>query len=231
VSDAGPGDPLSDDAAVTIGITKAVADGQVTIDDNGVVRIGGTSGNNHIMVTRTLFGSKLQVRIDGELVSGDTPLSEVQEVRAWGREGNDKITVLLVNVPALLHGGEGNDQIVGGLSSNLIFGGLGTDKLVGGVRADLLVGGDANDTLLDAFGDDVLVGGNVSNQLTDDFFRHVLEQWNNDHSPNDRFAAALSDDGAADAMFDSLGDDWFAVGFDDSAVDFNPFDDDLITAL
>jgi hypothetical protein len=231
VTDAGPGDALSDDAAVSIDITKAVADGEVTIDGSGVVRIGGTSGNNHILVSRTLFGSKLQVRIDGDLVSGDLPLSEVQEIRAWGREGNDKITVLLVNVPAMLHGGEGNDQIIGGLGSNLIFGGLGTDKLVGGIRDDLLVGGDANDTLLDAFGDDVLVGGNVSNQLTDDFFRDVLEQWNNDHSPNDRFAAALSDDGAADSMFDSLGDDWFTVGLDDSAVDFNPFDDDLITVM
>ena len=166
---------LTDAATVTVTTKKAVDDGKVTVDANGIVRIGGTSGNDDILATRS--GNKLQVKINGKSASSNISLSSVREIRAWGRSGNDKITVALVDVPTLLHGGTGNDQIVGGLGSNLIFGGTGDDKLLGGVRNDLLVGGTAADTIVDALGDDIHVGGHVANQLTDDFFRQVLAQW------------------------------------------------------
>jgi VCBS repeat-containing protein len=225
---AAPGASLSDEAVVAIGITQAAADGQVTVD-GGVVRVGGTSGNDDILITRTLFGSKLQVRIGGQLVSGATPLADVHDIRVWSRGGNDKITVFLVDIPTLLHGGVGDDLITGGLGSNLMFGGDGSDKLIGGVRDDLLVGGTGSDMLLNAVGDDVLFGGNVAYQLTDDFLRDVLAQWQNGQSQNDRFTEGLADDEAIDSLFDSIGDDWFVVGNGDLQADFNPFDQDVVT--
>jgi Ca2+-binding RTX toxin-like protein len=220
---------LSDNANVAVTINKAVADGKVTVDSIGIVRVGGTSGNDNIVATRS--GSKLLVKINGKTVSSNTALSNVKEIRAWGRGGNDKISVLLVDVPTLLHGGTGNDEIIGALGSNLIFGGSGNDKLLGGVRNDLLVGGAGTDTIIDALGDDVLVGGEVTNQLTDDFYRQVLQQWDNGQNQNNRFKQSLTNDGAIDSLFDSLGDDWFVVGNGDLNVDLNPFDSDLLTKV
>jgi hypothetical protein len=232
VKDGGsPAGPLSDAATVAISITKAVANGQVTVDADGVVRVGGTSGKDKIVISRTLFGNKMQVRINGQLVGGNTKLNDVSEIRVWGRGGNDKISVLLVDKPTLIHGGAGNDDIVGGLGSNLLFGGAGYDMLVGGVRGDLLVGGDGTDKIMDAFGDDIQVGGDVSHTLTDDFLRGVLAQWVDDRSRDDRFEVALTDDGAVDKMFDSFGDDWFVVGSNDRNIDLHRFDDDLVTIL
>jgi hypothetical protein len=41
----------------------------------------------------------------------------------------------------------------------------------------------------------------------------------------------MTDDDAFDSLFNSLGDDWFAVGGSDSAIDFNPFDDDVVAVV
>ena len=43
------------------------------------------------------------------------------------------------------------------------------------------------------------------------------------------FENSLIDDNAVDSMFDSLGDDWFAVGDDDLSLDLNPWDADVVT--
>jgi Ca2+-binding RTX toxin-like protein len=224
---------LSDEGLVSVSITKAVADGKVTVDSKGIVRVGGTSGKDDIVITRTGSGSntKLLVKINGKTVSSNFKLSSVKEIRAWGRGGNDKISVLLVDVPTLIHGGTGDDEIVGGLGSNLVFGGTGKDKLVGGLRNDLLVGGADADTTIDAVGDDIHVGGHVTNQLTDDFYRRVLQQWENGQTQDSRFKQSLTNDGAVDSLFDSLGDDWFVVSSGDLNVDLNPFDSDLLTTV
>ena len=220
---------FKDDAVVTISISKAVDDGKVTVDSAGIVRIGGSSGNDDIVATRS--GSKLQVKINGKIVSSNTSLSSVREIRAWGRGGNDKSACCWSTCRRSLHGGTGNDEIIGGLGSNLVFGGSGNDKMLGGVRGDLLVGGAGTDTIIDALGDDVLVGGNVSNLLTDDFYRQVLQQWDSGQVQNSRFQQLLTDDDAIDSLFDSLGDDWFVVGDGDTNLDLNPFDNDLVTAV
>ncbi len=210
-------------------ITNAVNDGKVTIDSSGVVRVGGTSGNDNILVTR--FGSKLLVTINGKVVSNNTALSKVKEIHIWGRAGNDKINILLLDIPTLLHGGAGNDEIYGGSGSSLIFGDAGNDLLVGGLANNLLVGGDGRDTLIDAFGDDVLVGSNLASQLTDDTIRQMLQQWSSNRTQNSRFVQALLPDNATDYLFDSLGDDWFVIDNTDLKTDLNPFDHDLVTQI
>ena len=228
VTDAGgSAGAVSDEATVTLNITKAVDDGKVAVDSSGIVRIGGTSGNDNIVASRS--GNKLQVKINGKVVSSNTSLGSVREIRVWGRGGNDNISIQSIDAPTLLHGGVGNDEITGGLGSNLIFGGAGNDKLKGGSSKDLLVGGDGADTLVDALGDDVLVGGNVSNQFTDDFLRQILQQWASRRSQDSRFQQELTDDGAVDSLFDSQGDDWFILGQGDVLNDPNHSDHDLVT--
>ncbi len=225
----GAADALSDDANVAISITKAVNDGKVTVDSAGIVRIGGTSGNDNILATRS--GSKLKVTINGKVVSSSTSLSSVHEIHIWGRAGNDKINILLLDVPTILHGGAGNDELYGGAGSSLIFGDAGNDLLVGGLASNLLVGGDGSDTLVDAFGDDVLVGGNLANNITDNVIRQMLQQWSSNRTQNSSFVQALLPDNATDYLFDSLGDDWFVVDDNDLKTDLNPFDHDLITHI
>ena len=170
----------------------------------------------------------MQVTFNGKVVSSNITLSNVQEIRAWGRGGNDKISVLSLEVPTLLHGGAGNDQILGGAGSNLLFGGTGNDSLTGGTRNDLLVGDAGTDTITDPSGDNVFVGGNMSDQFSDDFLRHVLQQWRNGKSQNSRFKLGLVDDDAVDSLFDSLGDDWFIIGDGDTKDDRYPADHDSV---
>ena len=225
----GATDALSDDASVSISITRAVNCGKVTIDSAGIVRIGGTSGNDNIVATRS--GNKLQVWINGKVVSSSIALSSVHEIHIWGRAGNDKINILSLDAPTLLHGGVGNDELYGGAGSSVIFGDAGNDLIVGGLANNLLVGGGGSDTLIDALGDDVLVGGNLANNLTDDVLRQMLLQWSSNRTQNGRFLQALLPDNATDRLFDSLGDDWFVIDDDDSKTDLNLFDHDLVTHI
>ena len=66
-----------------------------------------------------------------------------------------------------LHGGEGDDTLVGGAGIELLDGGGGNDVLTGGAEADVLRGGPGNDTFtwgtLD--GDDTVAGGDQIDAL------------------------------------------------------------------
>jgi Ca2+-binding RTX toxin-like protein len=156
-------------------------------------------------------------------------LSCIHEIHIWGRAGNDKITVLLLDIPALLHGGDGNDEIIGGMGSNLVFGDGGNDKLTAGVRSDLLVGGDGSDSLFDAPGNDVLLGGRLSYQLTGDFLRQMLQQWSASATQNTRFKQSVTDDNAVDTLFDTFGDDWYLLNHGDFRTDLVTMDHDVVT--
>ena len=227
-SNGAPG-ALTDEATVVVNIAKAVEDGKVAIDSDGIVRIGGTNGNDDIVATKS--GNKLKVKINGRIVRDDLPLNRVREIRAWGRNGNDKIDLSTIDVPTLLHGGTGNDEIRGAAGSNLIFGGEGNDRLFGGSGTDLIIGGIGADTLNDSQGNDVMFGGNIANQLTDDFFRDVMQKWKSSKIPNSRFRVSLIDDAAVDSFFDSQGDDWYLLGVSDVLSDNNTHDRDRIDRL
>ena len=62
-------------------------------------------------------------------------------------------------------GGDGNDTIYTGASSDWILGGNGNDKLDGGASSDVLVGGAGSDFLTGGAGTDVLIGGTTSDNL------------------------------------------------------------------
>ncbi len=220
---------LTDEATVVLNIAKAVENGKVTIDSDGIVRIGGTNGNDDIVATKS--GNKLKVKINGRVVSDNLSISRVREIRAWGRSGNDKIDLSAIDVPTLLHGGTGNDEIRGAAGSNLIFGGEGNDRLFGGTGADLIIGGLGADTLNDSQGNDVMFGGNIANQLTDDFFRDVMQKWKRGRIQNSRFSASLIDDAAVDSFFDSQGDDWYLLGASDVLSDNYSHDRDRVDRL
>ncbi|MCA9218176.1 MAG: HYR domain-containing protein, partial [Planctomycetales bacterium] len=115
---------------------------------DGVLRIGGTAEINDIRVVNN------ELIVDGVSQS----LAGVSEVRIWGRGEADQIDLTGLNVPAFVHGGDGDDSLRAANAASTIFGGSGDDQLFGGNASDLLYGGDGNDHLRGGNGNDYLEG-------------------------------------------------------------------------
>jgi Ca2+-binding RTX toxin-like protein len=91
-----------------------------------------------------------------------------------------------------INGGEGFDQIFGGVDDEHLFGGGGSDFLKGGGGNDTLDGGDGDDFVFADAGNDTVKGGEgkdtimfdelttVGNQLVIDLFKDVSAQAAND---------------------------------------------------
>ena len=60
----------------------------------------------------------------------------------WLRSGPARVRSVPLTVPAVLDGGDGNDQLVakGNIAGSASLGGAGNDLLLGGDGADLLIG-------------------------------------------------------------------------------------------
>lgn len=224
----------SDPAAVAVDIAPAVAEGGVTLE-GGILRIGGTPHNDLILVTHTCSGQRLVVLFNSQIV-WDIPAAEVNEVRIWGRAGNDVISLIDLALMSLIHGGDGNDLLDGGASSDLIFGGRGDDILVGGAGNDLLLGGMGADRIVGSAGHDILVAGDVPSRFTDAALREISAAWAATKTVNEEEDDVL-DEAAIDASFDMLtggsGADWFIIGDGDRITDLKKLnkDGDVVTVL
>ena len=154
------GTEVSSTATVRIEVEKAIADGMVTIDSYGVVRAGGTSGDDTIVVDTSTDGASLEVTVNG--IASIFPMGSVVEVRSWSREGSDQIHLNGLGTGTSIFGGDGDDtiQVSGGLlTRHYLYGGPGNDRLRAGAGDDLLFGGDGDDLLVGKGGRDMLVGG------------------------------------------------------------------------
>jgi arylsulfatase A-like enzyme/Ca2+-binding RTX toxin-like protein len=114
-------------------------------DEENLLEIAGTSGNDSIHVIRN--GNQVDLRLNG--ISAGTA-SLPPSVIVLGLEGDDEI------------------KIEGDISSRLI-GGDGDDKLLGGSGTDYLEGGDGNNELAGGPGNDIYLfpdGGHYENRNT-----------------------------------------------------------------
>jgi Ca2+-binding RTX toxin-like protein len=154
----------------------------------GILTVVGDGLNNTITVSRDAAGGILvnggaavvKVHLHRFLGNGPTPVvgnggtptvADVNQVRVFGRGGDDTITLDESNgaLPrAVLFGGAGNDVLTGGSGDDQLFGQAGNDTLLGkdgfdllfgGAGNDVLTGDAGNDTLRGGAGDDVLIGG------------------------------------------------------------------------
>lgn len=76
-------------------------------------------------------------------------------------ESSDRIVLdPLLNKPATIYGGAGDDIILSGASNDVIYGGGGTDFIYGRGGNDVIIGEAGRDYLYGDDGDDVVVGGN-----------------------------------------------------------------------
>ena len=82
---------------------------------------------------------------------------DIDYIRVYGNNGNDKITNH-TSLKSSLYGGNGNDTIVGGSNKDYISGYRGNDKLYGRAGSDTILGGSGDDLISGWTGNDTLRG-------------------------------------------------------------------------
>ena len=220
--DTSPEDRASSAATISVDIIPAVSEGEVSIDA-GIVRIGGTSADDVIIVTHTADGQNLEVTVNG-VVEDSILLADVAEIRAWGRAGNDYVELIDLALTSMLHGGDDDDELIGAAGSDLILGGLGDDKLTGASGDDFLIGGDGSDRIVGSAGHDVLVAGDVACSITEQALWAALADWvdgreEDDGTFGDVLDETLITDGDFDKLTGSSGADLFIIGEGDKITD------------
>jgi hypothetical protein len=94
-----------------------------------------------------------------------TPTSGGSDLRVHGGPGDDELVGGVY--AAALDGGDGNDLVVGGGSGDRLDGGPGDDRLLGGPRRDVLDGGGGRDEIMGGGGDDQMTDGDRDDAVGD----------------------------------------------------------------
>ena len=145
--------------------------------ENGILTINGTACDDDIAVASTssgyiyVYDNEGPLQFEGGLTQLPD-LSQVRGVQIRGGDGNDCLQIL--NLPATLLGGAGDDTLVGGTAADYLAGGTGEDLLLAqkpegfGDLVHTMLGGRVvgPDTLWGEGQEDTLVG-----EGADDGFR------------------------------------------------------------
>ena len=200
---------------------------------DGVLSVGGTGEADSIIILRLPSG--VGVLWNGQQFETFSPVTRIV-VR--GGSGDDTILITpLLNIPAVVYGGGGNDRISAGSAGDALFGEAGNDTVLGGAGADILVGGDGDDLIIGGAGNDILIGGMGADRLignaNDDILvagytihdadlralEAILAEWNSPRSYSVRVNNIRDGSGSAER----LNGGYFLHGdstvFDDAAVD------------
>src|SRR5207247_8000755 len=153
--------------------------GDVVVDQFKVGGTDGTDGTDQSPVQVKGFGRFSGVHkiiVDGGAGNDTIDLSGVSssiDVTVHGGAGNDHIiggdgndTIFGDTGDDTLEGGKGNDTISGGDGDDVIMGGMGDDTLMGDAGVDTITGGDGKNTLSGGAGDDSLIGGGGTNTFS-----------------------------------------------------------------
>lgn len=177
--------------------------GQIT----GAVRMG--DGDDTVRNSGTLTDVLLEGGDDTYYVDGAAATSRM-------------VAGLEVGVATAVRGGDGNDEIVGGLWNDQLFGGAdndliggggGNDQLFGGIGDDTLYGGNGNDRITGASGDDYIAGENGNDRIdagagVDLVFGGRGNDWINGAAGDD----SLSGDAGHDTINGGAGNDVIDAG-------------------
>jgi PKD repeat protein len=127
--------------------------------------IGGTTGNDTILVTATPTANTVTVAING---ASQGTFTAAGQLVVYAQAGDDKVsfatrkvsgTTYFTSQPLLLFGEAGNDTLdarnaigaavlVGGAGNDVLWGSRGRTNLIGGAGADDARGGDAEDVVI-----------------------------------------------------------------------------------
>jgi hypothetical protein len=201
--------------------------------------VGGTLGNDSIVFSPTGNAGEVQVQLNGTSLGTFTPTGSLL---AYGQDGNDDIQVAgSLSQTAWLYGQGGNDRLKGGAGHDLLFGGAGDDLLVGGAGRDLLVGGTGADRIVGNAADDIIIAGTTAYDGNVAALCAIMAEWTSGRSYDERTAnlrgagstgvngsyvlqtdgagATVFDDGAADVLTGSQGQDWFFANLNSGVLD------------
>lgn len=146
-------------SAAQIRVAKGTTTGQVILRNSAAGGVGaGAAG-----CTATAAGS-------GESLPGTSAervvCDGVTSIRLQLGDGNDELgrspqpgSAIDVGLRIVIHGGPGDDDVIGGNRSDSLFGEGGNDTLTGGFGDDTINGGDDDDHVVGDAGDDTLIGG------------------------------------------------------------------------
>ncbi|MFM7111283.1 MAG: calcium-binding protein, partial [Planctomycetota bacterium] len=123
---------------------------------NSVLTLVCTQDADAIDLSFDPVANQVVVRRDGRIQR----FSGASSVFADAGPGDDTIRVdASLTLPVELHGGLGNDTLLGGGGVAVLYGEGGDDTLIGGASGDTLIGGGGDDRLQGNGGDDTLRGG------------------------------------------------------------------------
>jgi hypothetical protein len=235
--------------------SHAYADGGVyevtmtlTDDDTGtdqsttlavITGIGLSNGTLYIVGTNELDGDhvsvhavgKNKVRAHADFIDEafrTYDLAQVDRIVAYLGEGDDHMTIAnSLRMPAIVHGGGGNDHLVAGGGPTVLLGDLGDDMLVGGKGRNVLIGGEGLDRISAGKRDDVLIGGSTDVDDDNHALLTVLAAWDADDLYDNRVTAidaliTVLDDGDEDKLTGASGLDLFYDGLGDILNDMKP---------
>lgn len=137
----------------------------------GLLTVTGDEHKNSITIGRDAVG---HLKLNGHFIHGQPTVDNTTLIQVFGGDGNDTIAVDQSNaLPAFvaqpnaqpgvlpdieLHGGAGNDTLIGSAYQDKLFGDDGSDTLNGGGGNDVLHGGAGNDVLTGGIGNDQVFG-------------------------------------------------------------------------
>ncbi len=126
--------------------------------------VGGTAADDTIQFETGPNPEDVEVFLNGVSQGVYQPSGEL---RAFGEDGNDTITVdAAITLPSYLRGDAGNDTLRGGAGPDRLIGGDGDDQLFGLGGDDLLKGNQGADTLSGGADNDELLGGGGADTIS-----------------------------------------------------------------
>ena len=143
----------------TLYVVGSTGDDRIDFED----RAGGLA----VRWTATFDANGPTITASGVLEFDAKQLAGVGRLDVRTGEGDDTVIVgKVLNLPARIDGGDGDDLIAGGRADDLLLGGRGDDTLDGNYGVDTLYGGDGDDALYTG-PTEVLVGDFVSTVMAD----------------------------------------------------------------
>ncbi len=194
------------------GATYQAAGGEtnnLTISSNGSAYVFTDNGANVVIKARK--GCAL---VGGNVHQAECPipLNGIRKVTVFLDDEDDSVVVTDSSaVQYLIHGGRGNDTIVGDAGNDTLVGDLGDDVIDGGAGDDKLVGQAGDDTIFGGPGNDRLLGGP-----------------GDDHLFGDAGDDTISGDGDHDDLHGGDGDDVLTGGVGNDTLDGGGGNDVLV---
>jgi hypothetical protein len=142
-----------------------------------------------------------------------------------------------------VRGSQGGNTLTGDAQGNILIGGAGADTITGGSGRSILIGDKGPDTITAGTGDTILIGGFTdfdSSSIAHDLaLESILAEWQSSNSYAIRishiksggglngsnrfvFGVTVHDDGSANTLIGSVGNDWFFKGVHDTIKNLRP---------